>query len=210
MANPHAPHWLNGFLPGLDGISLYGIVASRRPKRFYEIGSGNSTNFAAAARRAHSPSTSIVSIDPAPRAEVDTLCDVVIRRALQDCDLTLFADLEPGDVLFLDGSHRVLQNSDVAIFFLEILPALRPGVLVHVHDIFWPADYPIEWAQRMYSEQYMLGMLLLFAEQSFEVLLPNAYVSWYEGLVGLFEPVWSAPHLLGTERHGCSFWFTRS
>jgi hypothetical protein len=206
---PNSPHWVNGFIPGLDAIAIYGLVASRRPRVFCEIGSGNSTKFAAAAKRAHSPGTTLVSIDPAPRSDIRNVSDTVITTPLQDCDLSVFSTLGPGDMLFLDGSHRVLQNSDVSVFFLEVLPGLQSGVLVHVHDIFWPLDYPDEWARRMYSEQYMLGMLLIFAPDKFDVILPNSYISNCTPLAGMFSELWRAPHLAGIEPYGGSFWFAK-
>jgi hypothetical protein len=207
--DPHAPAWENGFFPAFDAVALYGLVATRQPRTYCEIGSGSSTRFAVAAKRAHSPDTRVVSIDPAPRGEIDQICDVVIRSPLQDCELDVFADLRPADLLFLDGSHRALQNSDVSVFFLEVLPILRPGVLVHVHDVFWPIDYPSEWANRMYSEQYLLGTILLFAPEKFEIVLPNTYISYMTGLASIFTEVWSAPHLWGIDPHGGSFWFTK-
>lgn len=207
--HPQAAYWLNGFLPGLDAVTLYGLVASRQPSVFCEIGSGHSTRFAYAAKHAHSPGTAIVSIDPEPRNDISQLCDTVMRTPLQDCDLTIFERLNPGDVLFLDGSHRVLQNSDVSVFFLEILPALKSGVLVHIHDIFWPFDYPSEWASRMYSEQYMLGVLLLFGAAGIEIILGNAYIAYRTDLTSIFDRLWTAPHLAGIERTGASFWFSK-
>src|SRR5262249_38681185 len=111
-----------------------------------------------------------------PRTEIDALCDQVIRRSLEDCDLAMFDALTPGDVLFFDGSHRVFTNSDVTVFFFEVLPRLNPGVLVHVHDIFWPWDYPPHWNERLYAEQYLLGAMLLCDKWPFRVVLPNMYI----------------------------------
>jgi hypothetical protein len=208
-ANPQAPYWVNGFLPGLDAVSLYGFITTRRPSIYCEIGSGHSTRFAYAAKRAHSPGTAIISIDPEPRSEITQLCDTVMRTPLQDCDLGIFDRLQPGDVLFIDGSHRVLQNSDVSVFFLDVLPSIKPGVLIHLHDIFWPFDYPTEWAARMYSEQYMLGLLLVFGATSIDILLANAYIAYCTNLTLILDELWRAPHLAGIERHGCSFWFSK-
>jgi hypothetical protein len=208
-AAPHAPAWINGFLPGLDSLALYGIIATERPPRYLEIGSGNSTRFVAQARRLHSPATRITSIDPHPRAEIDALCDTVIRQPLEAVDLGLLRSLAAGDVLFFDGSHRVLQNSDATVFFLEILPELAAGVWVQIHDIFWPSDYPPPWADRYYSEQYLAGLLLLLGEAHFEVVLPNAYIATCTDLGALFDPLWRAPDLAGIEPHGSSLWLRR-
>ena len=118
----------------------------------------------------------VISVDPQPRAEIDALCDKVCRMRLEDSDHQIFSVLQAGDILFFDGSHRVFTNSDVAVFFLEILPSLPPGVLVHIHDIFLPLDYPPEWNDRFYSEQYMLAAMLLCRDRPFDVILPNCYV----------------------------------
>jgi hypothetical protein len=185
------------------------MVATGEPQTYCEIGSGNSTKFAALARRSHSPATRFISIDPVPRAEVDLLCDMVIRQPLQECELSIFESLRAGDILFLDGSHRVLQNSDVNVFFLEVLPEIQPGVLIHIHDISWLWDYPSVWSKRMYSEQYMLGVLLLYSADSFEILLPNAYVSSHPDLMSMFDLLWKAPALQGIQAWGGSFWFRK-
>lgn len=81
---PGEPCWINGFLPGLDSVTLYGMVAVQKPKIYCEIGSGNPTKFVAAAKKSYSPNTRIISIDPAPRAEVDELCNEIIRLPLQE------------------------------------------------------------------------------------------------------------------------------
>jgi len=178
--NPNAPtepFWNNAWFSVLDAASLYGFLLSRKPKRYIEIGSGYCTMFARHAIRTGNLPTKIASIDPQPRAEIDRLCDRVIRMPLERCDLNIFHDLEPGDVLFFDGSHRVFANSDVTVFFLEILPRLKPGVLVHVHDIFLPADYPPAWDGRFYSEQFILAAMLLCGAPPFRVLLPNYFIS---------------------------------
>ena len=82
----------------------------------------------------HSLQSRITSIDPAPRAESDRLCDSVIRQPLEELDLSVFDDLEPGDFLFIDSSHRTFSNSDVTVVFMDVLPRLRTGVIVHFHE----------------------------------------------------------------------------
>ncbi len=170
------PYWNNIFFSTLDAASLVGFLLSRQPRRYLEIGSGHSTLFARYAIAHGCLQTSLASIDPNPRANIDTLCDHVVRRPLEECDLAIFDELAPGDILFLDGSHRVFTNSDVTVFFLEIMPRLRPGVLIHLHDIFLPADYTPAWNRRLYSEQYLLGAMLLCAAPPFSVVLPNYFV----------------------------------
>jgi len=160
-----APRWAQTWLPASDAAALVGAIAmgvgSGGARTYLEIGSGHSTRFARHTIERLGLGTRIVSVDPEPRAEVDSLCDEVVRSPLEDVDPGVYAALGPGDVLFFDGSHRCLPNSDVTVFFLEVLPSLAPGVVVGVHDVFWPADYPQSFADRWYSEQYVLGAYLL-------------------------------------------------
>src|SRR4051812_36242662 len=158
---PTEPRWNPGNLPGLDGAAIYGFIRSRAPKRYLEIGSGNSTKFAGRAVRDGGLSTELISIDPHPRAAIDELCDRVIRAPLETADLSLFGELQPGDVVFFDGSHRLFMNSDVAVFFLEVIPRLPPGVLFGIHDIVLPADYAPGNAPRFWNEQHVLAAFLL-------------------------------------------------
>ena len=188
--SPGEPQWDNTYFSAMDAIALYGILASRNPARYVEIGSGHSTRFARKAVRDFDLRTRITSIDPVPRAEVNDICDEVIRQPLESTDLEVMSKLGANDVLFLDSSHRVFTNSDVTVFFLEVLPRLRPGVLVHVHDIFLPYDYPSHWSKRHYSEQYLLAAFLLAACPWLEVFLPNAYVSRHPALSSSIEGLW--------------------
>ena len=178
------------YFSSLDAVALYGMLLEFRPQKFVEVGSGYSTKFARRAIHDHSLRTRITSVDPAPRAEIDKLCDSVIRRPLEELDLSIFDELEPGDFLFIDSSHRTFSNSDVTVVFMDVLPRLRPGVVVHFHDIFWPYDYLPEWSDRWYSEQYLLGAYLLGDGGSkVEVLLPNAFVVRDRELAEICKPL---------------------
>jgi hypothetical protein len=199
------PAWLNPWLPPRDACALYAFVAQWEPKLVIEIGSGISTRFARRSITDHGLTTQLVSIDPAPRASCDRLCDEVVRRPLETLDVSFFNRLGPGDVLFVDGSHRTLQNSDVTVLFLDVLTALPKGVRVHLHDITLPFDYPPSWADRYYSEQYLLAVLLLAAPTP-EVLLPNTFIAHELDLVSILDPVFEGPDFRGTGRWGTSFW----
>jgi hypothetical protein len=181
-ARPAAPYWNNIWFQSLDAAALVCLLAERNPARYVEIGSGHSTRFARHTIQQAKLRSRIASIDPEPRAEIDALCDRVSRCRLEDSDSRLFDELEAGDVLFFDGSHRLFQNSDVTVFFLEVLPRLKPGVLVHIHDIFLPDDYPASWTQRLYSEQYILAAMLLCQSRPFKTVLPNNFVSGHSEL----------------------------
>lgn len=190
QVDENMPFWLNDWLPPLDALALYGVLAQHKPRTYLEVGSGNSTKFARRAIQDHSLPTRIISLDPHPRVEIDRLCDQLVRRPLQDVELAIFDNLQPGDVLFLDCSHVLLTNSDVTVAFLEVLPRLPAGVLVQIHDVYLPYDYPPRWAHHYWNEQYLVGFALLEGAQRLKVLLPNAFISADPELSGLLLPFW--------------------
>ena len=171
-----------------------------------EVGSGMSTLFLHRAIRDGGLATRLTSIDPAPREPIDRLCDEIVRRPLEDLDPARFAALQAGDVLFLDGSHRVFENSDVVAFYLDILPTLAPGVLVGIHDVLWPEDYLPEWGRYWFSEQYLLGAYLLAEPAWLEPVLAAAFALEDPELAGLLEPLWALPATRDAGRHGFGFW----
>ena len=89
--------------------------------------------------------------------------------------MTLFDELEAGDFLFFDGSHHTFMNSDVVTLWLDILPRLKPGVVVHIHDIFMPYDYPSDWVERHYTEQYLLAVALLAPRSAFDLVFASQF-----------------------------------
>ncbi|TNF46052.1 MAG: class I SAM-dependent methyltransferase [Bacteroidetes bacterium] len=200
------PTWNNGFLPGLDIIGIYTMLGKFRPKKYIEVGSGNSTKVAAYAKSELGLSTKIISIDPQPRAEIDELADEIIRKPFESIDLETILDLHENDILFIDNSHRILPNSDATVFFLEVLPYLKKGVIVHIHDIYLPFDYPQFMCDRAYSEQYGLAIALMANPGRYQCILPNYFISEDEELSSIIEPIWKHKNLEGVERHGGSFW----
>lgn len=200
------PVWNNGFLPGLDIIGIYTLISEYRPKKYIEIGSGNSTKVAFKAKKDQSPDTKIISIDPMPRAEIDQLADQVIRKPFEDIDFDIVGMLEENDILFVDNSHRILPNSDSMVFYMEILPRLKKGVIVHIHDIYLPYDYPQFMCDRFYSEQYGLAMYLLANPEKYETIFPAYFISEDKELSSLIDPIWQHPNLSGVEKHGGSYW----
>lgn len=200
------PTWNNGFLPGLDILGIYTMLTTFKPNKYIEIGSGNSTKVAYKAKIEQNLSTEIISIDPFPRAEIDHLADKIIREPFENIDNSFLSELGENDILFVDNSHRILPNSDSMVFFLEILPRLRKGVIVHIHDIYLPYDYPQFMCDRFYSEQYGLAMYLLANPRKFKPLLPNYFIHKDEELSQIIEPIWEHNNLNGVEKHGGSFW----
>jgi hypothetical protein len=205
-SNTQEPSWTNNWLPGLDSVSLYSLLCLSNPKRFIEIGSGYSTKFARRAILDHSLQTKITSIDPCPRAEIDLICDTVIRQPLEDVDLSLFDELEAGDFLYVDCSHRCFTNSDVTVVFLDVLPRLKNGVFAEFHDISLPYDYSTRFAERFYSEQYLLAVHILAESNKFNIVLPNSFISEDLELNNILNPLWNEPKMLKISRFGCSFW----
>lgn len=200
------PRWNNPWFTGFDAVALYGLLAAANPRLVVEVGSGNSTKFARRAVRDFDLRTRLVSIDPQPRAEVDALCDEVIRAPAETVDPGVFARLKPGDVLFVDSSHRSFENSDVTALFLEVLPALEPGVLVHVHDIYLPYDYPPQAEGLLYNEQYLLAALFLGGGKWLEPLFPAFYVSQDAQLASRSAPIWQAVGAQAFPTVSSSFW----
>jgi hypothetical protein len=200
------PYWINGMMPALDGVALYGFIATYKPKIFMEVGSGNSTKFARKAIADHALDTKIVSIDPCPCADVNEICDEIIRRPVEDVDVHMFDRLNKNDVLYIDNSHRVFMNSDATAVFLDIMPRLRQGVMVEIHDVTLPYDYPAEWVNRYYSEQYLLAAYILARGNIFEIILPNMFISHDDELKNILAPLWETERLKNVETHGCSFW----
>lgn len=174
----------NAYFRHLDAIALYCFVRETRPKSVVEIGQGMSTRiFASAFRKNWEESgegTVLISIDPyarleLPRAVLGPWMTLDVRRVqLQACDPAVFQSLRPGDLLFVDSSHVFKYGSDVAFEFEHVYPYVPPGVVVHIHDVFSPFDYPKEWMterKQFWNEQYFVEEFLRF-NQAFEVLLP--------------------------------------
>lgn len=187
------PYWGNAYFHPGDARLAYAVVARHRPSLIVEIGCGNSTKFMRRAVRDHRTGTRIVCIDPDPREDVTGVADEFIRASMPTVDLAVFDALRPGDVLFMDGSHLVMNGSDCVQFFLNVLPSLPPGVWVHLHDIFLPYDYPYQlFLDCKSNEQYMLAVLLLSSPE-WVPLLP-IYYAYQQGIL---------PH------GGGSFWMQR-
>lgn len=204
------PHWDNGWFPTFDGIALYGLLATRNPRTYIEVGSGNSTKFARKAIRDLNLRTKIISIDPHPRAVVDQLCDEVIRLPLEEVPLGRFASLGPEDVIFVDSSHRCAQGSDVTVFFTQVLPTLGAGCLYGLHDILLPDDYPAEWFRRYYNEQYLLMAYLLGGAGGDKIVLPMRYIVGHPVLREVLAPLVREPIQSGAPDMGSGFWMQRA
>ncbi len=160
----------NEYFAGLDAAMYYALIRDLRPARVIEIGSGMSTRIADAAlqrNRAAGHPGELICIEPfpQPRLTADMPKLTLIERPVEQLPLETFDALEANDILFIDSSHAVKFGGDVCREFLEILPRLKPGVWVHVHDIFFPHDYPATWLidrRLAFTEQYLLEAFLAF------------------------------------------------
>lgn len=207
--NPGEPGWVGGPINAIDSALLYYFITDLKPRTYLEIGSGITTLFAARAKHDHNLTTRIVSIDPEPRTAVDAVCDEVIRSGLETTDLSIFSKLEPGDIVFMDGSHRSFMNSDVTVFMLDVLPLLKPGVVIHFHDIVLPYDYPEIFSNWYWNEQYILAAYLLAAGDKVKILMPSRFMSDSPALKQAIEPIleqWSDSADMWLV--GGSLWFT--
>ncbi|MGV8161701.1 MAG: class I SAM-dependent methyltransferase, partial [Candidatus Nanoarchaeia archaeon] len=200
------PYWNNTWISALDAIALYSFIAINKPKYYIEVGSGNSTKFARKAVDDYRLNTKIISIDPCPRTEIDTICDEIIRHPAETVNLEIFDKLNVNDILFIDSSHRSFMNSDVTMLFLDVIPRLKPGVVVEIHDIFLPYDYPSNWTSCYFSEQYLMGTFLLAEGNKFEILLSDSFVSNDKSLSGILTPLWQESTFTNADKSGSSFW----
>ena len=197
----------NHLFDGTDALVAYCMVRHFQSRLIIEVGSGFSSLVLGAAA-AENDSASIISIEPFPREFLRKGFPglrSLIEKKVQDIDLNFFSQLESGDILFIDSSHTVKIGGDVNYVFLEVLPRLKPGVIVHVHDIFLPFDYRRDWVMeefRFWTEQYLLQAFMMFNSE-FEVLMANSYLNHYhqEDLKAAFSdlPSWE----------GGSFWIRR-
>ncbi len=146
------------------------------PSRVVEVGCGNSTRVTRQAILDGGFACHLTAIDPWPRAEIAGLVDRFEQSRLEDVDAGLFAELAAGDVLFIDSRHQVRMSNDVAHLFCRIMPALAPGVVIHVHDVFLPWEYPNRFFRDCpsWGEQYLLYALLQGG--GYEILWPGYHL----------------------------------
>lgn len=161
-------HFNNGMFESGDAEYWYQLLRQTKPQRLVEIGSGYSTLLSVAAlqknaEEGQSAPPEHICIEPYGATWLDQLPLTILKQPVETVDSALFERLEEGDVLFIDSSHMIRPQGDVLFEFLEVLPRLRPGVIVHVHDIFSPRDYPLSWLStevRFWNEQYLLEAFL--------------------------------------------------
>lgn len=165
----------------LDARALFVLLRSLQPKRMIEVGSGYSSLLTADVNhRFLENSIDFRCVEPYPRPfltkPVPGLNEVMIKK-VEQLPLSMFETLAAGDILFIDSSHVSKTGSDVNHLYFEILPRIQPGVIVHIHDIFLPFDYPKDWVLtegRSWNEQYLLRALLIHSN-AFRIRFGCAY-----------------------------------
>jgi hypothetical protein len=198
----------------LDAAALHGVIRHYRPRRILEVGCGLSTLAALRATAMNAaeapglPPCEHICIEPYEHPWLDELAVRMVRATAETADPALVEALEAGDILFIDSSHMIRPQGDVLVEMLDWLGRLRPGVVVHIHDVFTPRDYPDELLRThrfFWNEQYLVEAFLAF-NPHFEILLPmhHMYLSCQQELLALC-PAQREP---GT-RPPTSFWLRR-
>lgn len=191
-----------------DAKVLFCMLRMLQPRRIVEVGSGYSTLLMADVNaRFLGGQTSITCVEPYPRPFLRRLhergeIDLLEKRA-QEAAGDVFDSLQAGDILFIDSSHVSKTGSDVNRLILDVLPSLKPGVVIHVHDIFFPNDYPESWVVEngfSWNEQYLLQAMLI-GNPNFEVIYGGSLARAFHRLAMV--------DFLGKMTHGSSFWMRR-
>lgn len=172
----------NGSFSWGDTITYSHILAKYQPNRIFEVGSGYSTQLAINVLDSLGlTSAAITCVEPFPQL-LDSLVDVnrlsVMAEPLEPHHIESVSALQSGDILFIDSTHVAKSGSDVLLEMLHMIPTLNDGVLIHIHDIFWPFEYPYEWAvteKRNWNEIYLVHALLI-DNPSLEVVFFNDWV----------------------------------
>jgi len=197
-----------------DAEYLYCMIRHFKPSRIIEIGSGYSTLMARQAIKKNAsedPSyrCAHICIEPYEMPWLEKTGVEVIRKLVEEVDLSFFLTLGKNDILFIDSSHMIRPQGDVLFEFLEILPTLAPGVIVHVHDIFSPRDYNKRLMVEevvFWNEQYLLEAFLTCNDQFRIIAALNYLKSHYRE--EMFEKL---PLIKGRPGHiPGSFWMTRN
>ncbi|MDB5112230.1 MAG: Methyltransferase protein [Mucilaginibacter sp.] len=176
-------YYNNGFYEAGDAEYLYSIVRHFKPKQIIEIGSGYSTLMAQNAISENKIENRNYQckhrcIEPYEQPWLEKQGVEVIRKRVETIDKSFFQKLEANDILFIDSTHIIKPQGDVLFEYLEILPILKPGVIVQIHDIHMPKDYPTDWIyeHRLWNEQYLLEAFLTFNEK-FKIIGALNYLS---------------------------------
>jgi predicted O-methyltransferase YrrM len=209
----------NPFFGDGDALALYSIMRRFRPKRIIEVGSG----FSSAAMLDVSEcfldnSVDFTFIEPFPERLMGLLRDTdrdryeVLEAPVQEVDQTVFNTLESGDILFIDSSHVAKIDSDTLHLAFSVLPALKPGVLVHIHDVLWPFEYPKQWLDegRAWNEAYLVRAFLMY-NRLFEMVFFNSFIAaHHRHLLERYMPLAVRNPESGTTIGNSSLWLRKA
>ena len=204
----------NGYCGPGDAEALYCMIRHFKPRTIVEVGCGQSTvvaHFAIEDLKAQDSRYSCRQIcyEPYENPWLEDLGVEVKREVIEKSDLTLFRSLSPGDIVFIDSSHALRPMGDVEFEFLHILPNLPKGVIVQVHDIFSPRDYPAQWLnveRRFWNEQYLLEAFLSFNDE-FEIIGSLNHLMRLD--LAQFKRAFPVLAERGPDPYVGSFWFRR-
>jgi hypothetical protein len=191
----HRYHYGNDWFTGADAVWYAALLRDLRPRRVIEIGAGYSSALALDVDELYlGGRTSLTFVDPDPSrlrgiVPPSELAGRLVPSPVQDVPLERFDELEAGDILFVDSSHVLKAGSDVQHLVDEVYPRLAPGVLVHVHDVFWPFEYPASWLATGCSVNEAYAMrALLGRTTAWEIVLWDSFLE-------RFHRDWLAEHL---------------
>jgi predicted O-methyltransferase YrrM len=180
--DPHEYHAACEMFSRLDAWVLQAMLRHLRPRAMVEVGCGWSSLVSARVNREYlDGSLRLTCIEPYPpeflAGGVAGISGLIPAR-VEQTPLDPFLELGDGDVVFIDTSHTVKTGGDVVFLFEEVIPRLAPGVVVHIHDMFMPWDYPIDWvlSGRAWNEQYLVRAFLSF-NSTFRILLSVGWLS---------------------------------
>ena len=203
-------YYNNEFFGQMDSIVYYSVIRKFKPKKIIEVGSGFSTMIASKASLKNED-TSIISIEPYPNSilkkGLPNLSEL-IKKPIQEIPINKFKELEKNDILFIDSSHLSQVGSDVNYLFLEIIPELKKGVIIHIHDFFYPYEYPKQWIKErkiFWNEMYLVQAFLI-GNSDYTILTSNYYLikNHFDKLKKNF------PFLISTEGGAGSLWLQKN
>ncbi|PKN92348.1 MAG: class I SAM-dependent methyltransferase [Chloroflexi bacterium HGW-Chloroflexi-6] len=184
-STPHEYYMRNDTYGWLCATLYHCMIRYYKPRKIIELGAGRSTCVAARAvclNSADGVNTELIAVDPFPSSILQKGfpgLSQVLPKKVEDLSVEFLTDLQDGDILFIDSTHTVKLGGDVTYLFLEILPRLKPGVLVHIHDIFWPRHYPAKFLLEkhyFWAEQYLLQSFLAFNNE-YQILWTGSYLA---------------------------------
>lgn len=194
----------NGFCPTPDAEIYAAMILDIGPQQIVEVGSGYSTLIARRAIRYAALPTKLTVIDPSPRTEVGSAADEIVNSPAEDSGLD-HRNWAANDILFIDSSHICRSRGDIPFLFCRVIPKLPAGVFVHVHDIFIPYDYPTNYDDECFTEQYLLHCLLSGSSRYLTILSTHFLSRHHPGpMQQVFSPKVGASQLY----NGASYWFT--